>query len=139
MIFGIGTDIVKVARMQRNIDQFGIAFARKLLTDKEMQAYAETTKPAHFLAKRFAAKEAVVKAFGTGFRDGLSLRSISVGHNELGCPKFAFHGQGKVFCERHQIDQAHLSLADEEDYAIAYVVLVTANTRHNSHGNDSVL
>jgi len=139
MIFGIGTDIVKVARMQRNIDQFGTAFARKLLTDREIQGYEETSKPAHFLAKRFAAKEAVVKAFGTGFREGLSLHSMSVEHSEAGCPSIAFHGQGKVFCERHQIDQAHLSLADEEDYAIAYVVLVAANTRSGSAGNDRAL
>ncbi len=138
MIFGIGTDIVEVARIRRNIDQFGLAFARKLLTDKEMLGYAEATRPAHFLAKRFAAKEAIAKAFGTGFRDGLSLRSISVVHNALGCPKFAFHGQGQVFCERHQIDQVHLSLADETDYAIAYVVLVTTNTRHEPYGNEGM-
>ncbi len=62
MIFGIGTDIVKVARMQRSIDRWGERFAGRILTTDEIKEYCTTTKKANFLAKRFAAKEAAAKA-----------------------------------------------------------------------------
>jgi holo-[acyl-carrier protein] synthase len=76
------------------------------------------------LAKRFAAKEAVAKAFGTGFRNGLSLRHISIENDANGKPELKFSGQAQTFIEENKIQQSLLSLSDDGDYAIAYVTLV---------------
>ena len=124
MIYGIGTDIVRVARMQKNLDQHGEKFAHRILTEHEQVDFRKTVKPAHFLAKRFAAKEATAKAMGTGFTDGLSLRDIGVGHDALGKPVLEFQGKAALFMAEQAITEAHISLADEEDHAVAFVTLV---------------
>ena len=126
MIYGIGTDIVKIARMQESIDKHGERFARRILSDEEFARYQEHAFPAAFLAKRFAAKEATAKALGTGFRDGLSLRHIEVVNNPLGKPELCLHNRASELANDFGIDGSHLSLSDERDYAIAYVVLTTA-------------
>lgn len=125
MIYGIGTDIVRVARMQQNIDRHGDEFAARILTDAEQQDYAADVRKAHFLAKRFAAKEATAKAMGTGFSNGLSLRHIGVGHDDAGKPQLIFTECAETFMRVHGITQAHISLADEEDHAVAFVTLST--------------
>jgi holo-[acyl-carrier protein] synthase len=71
MIYGIGTDIVRVARMQSNIERYGDKFVERILTDAEQEDYAKEARKAHFLAKRFAAKEAAAKAMGTGLATAL--------------------------------------------------------------------
>ena len=124
MIFGIGTDIVRVARMQQSLDKHGERFARRILTEHELAGYLKANKPANFLAKRFAAKEATAKAMGTGFRDGLSLKHINVGHDPQGKPLLEFTGQAAEFMENNGINEAHISLADEQEYAVAFVTLV---------------
>ncbi|MCG6976373.1 MAG: holo-ACP synthase [Acidiferrobacterales bacterium] len=123
MIFGIGTDIVRVARMEKNLERFGDRFARRLLTENELRDYAVNSSPAHFLAKRFAAKEAAAKAMGIGFREGLSLRQIGVGHDGKGKPQLEFNGYAAAFIEEHGINAVHVSLADEADHAVAFVTL----------------
>ena len=124
MIFGIGTDIVAIARMEKALARHGERFAERILAESERTAYAEAAKPARFLAKRFAAKEAAAKALGTGFSGGLSLQHISIDHDSLGRPLLSFHGQGASFCREHGVGEAHLSISDEHDYAIAYVTLM---------------
>jgi holo-[acyl-carrier protein] synthase len=123
MIFGIGTDIVRVARMQNNLQRFGDRFARRLLTDNELVDFKGVANPAHFLAKRFAAKEAAAKAMGTGFREGINLRQIGVGHDDNGKPQLEFSGSAAAFLEAHNINAVHVSLADEADHAVAFVTL----------------
>lgn len=123
MIFGIGTDIVCIERMTGLLAKFGDKAAQRILSDNEFAAFQSTLRPAEFLAKRFAAKEASAKALGTGFRDGLSLRDISVAHNQLGRPELCFDRRAAVLIEQLNIGQRFLSLSDEQDYAIAYVVL----------------
>ena len=125
MIYGIGTDIVRVARMQKNIERHGDAFAERILTDAEQKDYATEVRKAHFLAKRFAAKEATAKAMGTGFSDGLSLQHIGVSHDAAGKPQLEFSGCADAFIRAKGITQAHISLADEEDHAVAFVTLST--------------
>jgi holo-[acyl-carrier protein] synthase len=125
MIFGIGTDIVRVARMQKNIERYGEKFAERILTSAELAEYRNETRKAHFLAKRFAAKEAAAKAMGTGFRDGLMLHHIGVTHDAAGKPQLAFTDQAADFVESHGIRSVHVSLADEEDHAVAFVALAT--------------
>lgn len=124
MILGIGTDIVKVARMQAALDRYGERFAARILTDVEMTGFRASGKPAHFLAKRFAAKEAFVKALGTGFRDGVTLKDLSVTNTDHGQPRFEFTGPMRRLTNRFQVGESFLSLADEDDYAIAFVTLL---------------
>jgi holo-[acyl-carrier protein] synthase len=126
VIFGIGTDIVRVARMQRDIERFGEKFAERILTESELVEYRQTAQRAHFLAKRFAAKEAAAKALGTGFAHGIQLRQIAVTHDANGKPLLEFSGAALAFIERHGIRVGHLSLADEADHAVAFVALETA-------------
>ena len=127
MIHGIGTDIVRVARMQSNLEQHGERFAARVLSDAEFAEFTQlsnTAMQARFLAKRFAAKEAAAKALGTGFRDGLSLKHAVVAHDDHGKPLLQWHGAGCELVERFGVGESFLSIADEADYAIAYVVLL---------------
>lgn len=124
MIYGIGTDLVRVARMQENLDRYGEKFARRILTDNEFDEYRGHRQPAHFMARRFAAKEATAKAMGTGFSDGLSLRHIGVRHDGKGRPFIEYAGRGKEMCNELGISGSHLSIADDSDYAIAFVTLL---------------
>ena len=129
MIFGIGTDIVRVARMQKNLDRYGERFAERILAESERPGFHDTRRKAHYLAKRFAAKEAAAKAMGTGFTAGLAFHHIAVDHEPAGRPILAFSGQAAEFMQAHAIGSAHLSLSDEDEYAIAYVVLVRDEER----------
>ncbi|HEY8554827.1 MAG TPA: holo-ACP synthase [Burkholderiales bacterium] len=123
MIHGIGTDIVRVERMQRSLDRFGERFAARVLTPAELEDFRRSLRPAHFLARRFAAKEAAAKALGTGFVRGLRLRDIGVGHDADGKPVLVFHGAAEALLRKQHIHAAHLTLADETDYAVAFVLL----------------
>lgn len=123
MIYGIGTDIVRVARMEKNLERFGDRFARRILTPRELGDYGKVVKREHFLAKRFAAKEATAKAMGIGFRDGLTLRQIGVGHDIRGKPQLEFVGFAAEFLRKEGINSVHISLADEADHAVAFVTL----------------
>ncbi len=123
MIYGIGTDIVRVSRMQRNIETYGTRFAARLLHPQEYAEFLTQTRPAHFLAKRFAAKEAAAKALGTGFRDGVRFKDIYVAHDSYGKPILQFAGVAATLLVQHAVQAWHLSLSDEEEYAVAFVVL----------------
>ncbi len=123
MICGIGTDIVQVARMAADLERYGERFARRILSARELAEFRGCARPAHFLAKRFAAKEAAAKALGTGFRNGLTLQQISVAHDAYGRPYLEYEGTAETLCNRRGISRSHLSLADEADYAIAFVTL----------------
>lgn len=123
MIFGIGTDIVAVARMEQALARHGDKFAERILSPQEFAEFQRNPQPARFLAKRFAAKEAAAKAMGTGFRDGLSLQHIWVARSPLGQPLLQFEARAAEMCSQYRIDGAHLSLADESEYALAFVTL----------------
>lgn len=124
MIYGIGTDIVHIKRMRDNLDKYEDKFARRILTDSEFIEFKNKNDQAAFLAKRFAAKEAAAKAMGTGFSQGLSLHHIGVGHDDAGKPVLEFLDVAEKLMQEKKIKQAHLSLADERDYAVAFVTLV---------------
>ena len=126
MIYGIGTDIVRVSRMQRSLARYGEKFARRLLTFSELADFRRALQPAHFLARRFAAKEAAAKAMGTGFADGLRLRHIGVAHDARGRPELVFDAQAAAWLEARGIRAVHVSIADEQDHAVAFVALETA-------------
>lgn len=120
MIFGIGTDIVAVARLRGMWERHGERALEKLLAPQEFAEFAQASDKGRFLAKRFAAKEAFAKAFGTGVRPPVLLPAIAVTHDELGKPVFEFCGQ---LAESVRNLTAHLSISDEAEYAVAYVIL----------------
>ena len=124
MIFGIGTDIVSIARMQALLDKHDDKIAQRILSDAEFESFTKAVNPAAFLAKRFAAKEATAKALGTGFRDGLSLKHSSVHNNQLGRPELIFEQRAEALLSELGIGRSFISLSDEEQYALAYVTLM---------------
>jgi len=127
MIFGIGTDLVNIPRMQDLLDKHDDKIAQRILSEAEFTCFKQASNPAAFLAKRFAAKEATAKALGTGFRDGLSLRHIAVENNDLGKPELKFHHRGLELLEEFKIGRSLLSLSDEKDYALAFVTLMESD------------
>lgn len=126
MIYGIGVDLVKVARLEKGLARYGMHYADRLLAPEEHQDFFSASEPARFLAKRFAAKEAFAKAAGTGLRHPLHLRSLAVCHSELGQPGFRCDAELSVWLNQRGITSHHLSLSDEQEYVIAYVVLEKA-------------
>ncbi len=125
MIVGIGTDIVAVARLRGMWERHGERSLERLLAPEERTDFAKAADKGRFLAKRFAAKEAFAKAFGTGVRPPVLLPAIAVGHDELGKPVFNFHGQLAEIVVSRRLT-AHLSISDEAEYAVAYVLLEQA-------------
>jgi holo-[acyl-carrier protein] synthase len=123
MIYGIGTDLVEPSRIARLLEKYGERFAKRLLTDEEWPEYVKSGNPAMFLAKRFAAKEALSKAMGTGMRHPVSLNKIQVSHDPLGKPYFAFHPELSTLVENAGITRHHLSISDEVNLACAFVIL----------------
>ncbi|MEY3885084.1 MAG: hypothetical protein RIS87_859 [Pseudomonadota bacterium] len=125
MIFGIGTDIVEVNRIQASITQFGDDFARRILADSELESYLQSQIKARFLAKRFAAKEAFSKALGTGLRAPATFQNIAVSHDALGKPMMLLSPELQAFLDAKNIKQTHISISDEKTLAAAFVVLET--------------
>jgi holo-[acyl-carrier protein] synthase len=123
-IIGIGTDLVSIARIKSIWERYGEAFARRILAKSELEDLANAKNPVGFLAKRYAAKEAVAKALGTGFQpQGFWLTDIAVSNDPLGRPFLVFSGEAKAELTRRQISECHLSLSDEREFALAFVIL----------------
>ena len=127
MIFGIGTDIVQVARIGESCARLGERFPDKVLGPDEMRIYRERgekvpERALRYLASRFAAKEAFSKALGTGFRPPMSWHGLQVLNDELGKPVAVVSGDLQAWLETHGL-RSHISLSDEADYAVAFVVL----------------
>ena len=123
MIYGIGTDLVEVARIQDSLDRFGDHFALRVLSEREMQEFHLSNTKARFLAKRFAAKEAFAKALGTGIRKPATFENIGVGHDDLGKPVFDLAPELQACLEIKSIQFDHLSISDEKAFETAFVVL----------------
>jgi holo-[acyl-carrier protein] synthase len=122
MIHGIGTDIVAVARMAEYWQRHGERGLEKMLAPDEREACRASLDPARFLAKRFAAKEALGKALGTGVRAPVLLPEIAVDHDDLGKPAFVFAPSLAAYLAERGLT-SHLSISDEQDYAVAFVIL----------------
>ena len=123
MILGIGTDIVTVARIEAAMARHGADFAARILSAQELEEFATQAHPAHFLSKRFAAKEALAKATGHGLRQPVSLHGITVSHDTLGKPVFLFDEELTTYLQRQGVTRHHLSISDERDVAVAFVIL----------------
>jgi holo-[acyl-carrier protein] synthase len=123
MIFGIGTDIVEVARIEASIAQFGDDFARRILAESEWHSYQQSAIKPRFLAKRFAAKEAFSKALGTGLRAPATFQNIAVSHDDLGKPILQLAPALLSLLQSKNILHTHISISDEKNLAAAFVVL----------------
>ena len=126
MIFGIGTDVLKLSRVEDTYNKFGEHFARRILLDVELEHFAGTRRPARFLAMRFAAKEAVVKAMGTGFANGMWIRDVGMVPNALGQPQIVYSERGLKMCRKLGVGEGYLSLSDEAGLIVAMAVLLRA-------------
>jgi holo-[acyl-carrier protein] synthase len=125
MIFGIGTDIVEVSRIEDSLDRFGENFAQRILNEREWLDFEQSQIKARFLAKRFAAKEAFAKALGTGLRSPATFGNIGVAHDDLGKPVLDLAPELQAHLEQRGIRACHLSISDEKALAVAFVVLET--------------
>lgn len=124
VVYGVGTDLVSIARIKTIWHRFGLHFARRILAKNEWIYFNQNKNPVHFLAKRFAAKEALAKALGTGFRpEGVLLTEIAVLNDDLGRPYLELTGNTKKLIEKFKV-KTHISLSDEREYAMAFVLLV---------------
>ncbi len=122
MIYGIGTDIVAIERFQRFIDAGNTALIERLFTPLERSKCGNRKDAASCLAARFAAKEAFLKALGTGLRDGLSWLDMEVFNDALGKPGLQLSGKAAELCDAGKLS-IHLSLSHDGGSAIAMVVL----------------
>ena len=123
MILGVGTDLIDIRRIERTLTRFGHRFARRVLVEREYQRFCDHAKPVHYLAKRFAAKEAFSKAMGTGIRYPVNWHNVSVANERSGKPYLEFSEPLAALLDQRGIGRAHLSLSDEIEMACAFVVL----------------
>lgn len=123
MIYGIGTDIVAVKRIELALQRHGDRFARRILAAVEWDDFVASRQRARFLAKRFAAKEAFVKALGTGMRHPATWQNINVTHDALGRPGFGLEPELAQVLEQRNICGHHLSISDEVEMVVAFSVL----------------
>jgi len=123
VILGTGTDLIDIRRIERALARFGHRFAQRVLVDDEYQRFCAHAKPAHYLAKRFAAKEAFSKAMGTGIHFPVNWHNVSVANERSGRPYLKFSEALAALLEQRGVSRAHLSLSDEVEMACAFVVL----------------
>lgn len=126
MIFGIGTDILQATRVHKAYARFGEHFAQRLLMPQELELFRITKRPERFLAMRFAAKEAIVKAMGTGFANGMWIRDAGFMPDRFGRPEVIFSRRGRAKCAALGIGEGHLTLTDEAGLVVAVAVLMRA-------------
>ena len=124
MIFGIGTDVVQISRIENAMSRFGERFPSRILMAVELEAYGQAKQKIRFLAMRFAAKEAIVKAMGTGFRHGVWLRDVGVAPDERGKPEIRYSARGSALCDTLGVGEGYLTLSDEAGLAVAFAVLM---------------
>lgn len=123
MILGTGIDIIEVARIASAFEQHGERFVNRVLVADETAYCLQHRKPAPFLAVRFAAKEAISKAFGTGIGAQLGWQDMEIKRKESGEPFVVLHGKGKILFESRGAKSLHISLSHTENYAAATAIL----------------
>jgi holo-[acyl-carrier protein] synthase len=123
-VHGIGVDIVETARIRSSIERFGQRFLRRVFTDGEQEYCSSMPAPERHYAARFAAKEAVSKAFGTGIGKQVGWRDVEVQRKETGEPFIVLHGPAAALAAAHGITRALISLSHSDHYAVASTVLI---------------
>jgi holo-[acyl-carrier protein] synthase len=123
VIFGVGTDVVEIGRIEKALSRWGERFAERILCAPELARFRKHRQPASYLAKRFAAKEAFTKALGTGIKAPANWHGVWVTNRPSGKPELEFSDSLKKSLSSRGISRAHLSLADERGVAVATVIL----------------
>ncbi len=126
MIYGIGVDVLEVKRIGETLERFGTHFIERLLMPEEQAQLARTQRRERFIAMRFAAKEAIVKAMGTGFSHGVWIRDVGVVQNAWGKPEVVFSERGNRVRRGLGVGDGHVTLTDEAGLVVAVAVLMRA-------------
>lgn len=121
MIYGIGTDILDISRIETALARTP-KLAQRILTKQELAGFEASSQPVRFLAKRFAAKEAAVKALGTGIGHGIGWQQFAVSHDHLGKPLLSVSGNAAERAATLGIRSWHLSYSDEQNSVVAFVI-----------------
>jgi holo-[acyl-carrier protein] synthase len=124
VIFGIGIDVLRADRVAAVYEKYGQRFVRHLLLPEELRQLERTARPARFLAMRFAAKEAIVKAMGTGFAHGIWIRDVGVEQNAWGKPEVIYSPRGAKVRDGLGIGEGHVTLTDEAGLVVAVAILM---------------
>jgi holo-[acyl-carrier protein] synthase len=124
VIFGIGTDVVQLERVEAVYARHGAHFVQRLLMPEEAAAFRGHKRPVRFLAMRFAAKEAIVKALGTGFAHGVWIRDVGIMANAWGRPEVIWSERGRALRDRLGAGEGHVTLTDEAGLVVAVAVLM---------------
>jgi holo-[acyl-carrier protein] synthase len=127
MIYGVGTDLVEIVRIEKALERFGERFARRILCEPELKRFKGHRNPAAYLAKRFAAKEAFTKALGTGIHAPANWHGVWVVNLRSGKPSLEFSDPLKKLLKQKHILKSHVSLTDERGMAAATVILESAD------------
>lgn len=123
MIFGVGTDVVEIGRIEKALSRWGERFAERILCGPELNRFRNHRQPVSYLAKRFAAKEAFTKALGTGIKAPANWHGVWVVNHRSGKPELEFSEELRLLLSQRGISRAHLSLSDERGVAVATVIL----------------
>jgi len=129
VIFGIGTDVVQLARVEEIYARHGEHFVRRLLMPEEEAAFRKYRRPVRFLAMRFAAKEAIVKALGTGFAHGIWIRDVGIAANPWGRPGIIWSERGRARRDELGAGEGHVTLTDEAGLVVAVAVLMRKESK----------
>ena len=127
MIYGVGTDVVEIGRIEKALARWGERFALRILCDPELKRFRDHKQPVSYLAKRFAAKEAFTKALGTGIKSPANWHGVWVANLPSGKPELQFSKELNFFLSQRGICRAHVSLSDERGVAVATVILECGN------------
>jgi holo-[acyl-carrier protein] synthase len=122
-VIGIGVDVIECSRIQRSIERFGDRFLHRVFTDGEIEYSMSMKFPERHLAARFAGKEAVAKAFGTGIGKAMGWRNIDIQKRKSGEPFLVFSGPAEAFAAERGVISALITLSHTENYAVACAVL----------------
>ena len=123
MIYGVGTDLIEIQRIDKALKRFGERFAKRILCESELRRFRAHKQPVAYLAKRFAAKEAFSKALGTGIHAPANWHGVWVVNLASGKPVLEFSPELKKLLQKKKILNSHLSLTDEREIASATVIL----------------
>ena len=126
MIYGVGTDVVEIGRIEKALERWGERFAERILCDAELRRFRKHRQPVSYLAKRFAAKEAFTKALGTGIKAPANWHGVWVANLPSGKPELQFSEPLKALLAGRGISRTHVSLSDERGVAVATVILESA-------------
>jgi holo-[acyl-carrier protein] synthase len=124
VIFGIGTDVIRLDRIEAAYSRHGERFVERLLMPEEVAAFRAAKRPARFLAMRFAAKEAIAKALGTGFAHGVWIRDVGIAANAWGRPEVIWSERGRKVRDGLGAGEGHVTLTDEAGLVVAVAVLM---------------